>query len=75
MAVFPQVVMAAVPGVGEMHYLVDENFDFIPKVKRFLDYKRSVGRAPNTILAYCSRLRYFYRVPEPERPLRAAGGE
>jgi len=61
MADFPQVMTAAVPGMGEMHYLVDENFDFIPEVKRFLDYKRSVGRAPSTILAYCSRLRYFYR--------------
>jgi len=58
---FPLMVAADVPGVGEMHYLVDENFDFIPEVKRFLDYKRSVGRAPNTVMAYCSRLRYFYQ--------------
>jgi len=61
MSGFPWMVAADVPGVGEMHYLMDENLDFIPEVKRFLDYKRSVGRAPNTILAYCSRLRYFYQ--------------
>jgi integrase/recombinase XerD len=61
MSSFPWMVAADVPDVGEMYYLVDENFDFIPEVKRFLDYKRSVGRAPNTLLAYCSRLRYFYQ--------------
>lgn len=61
MSGFPKMVAADVPGVGEMHYLVDKNFDFVPEVKRFLDYKRSVGRAPNTIMAYCSRLRYFYQ--------------
>jgi integrase/recombinase XerD len=58
---FPRLVVADVPGVGEMYYLVDESFDFVPEVKRFLDSKRAQGRAPNTVLAYCSRLRYFYQ--------------
>lgn len=67
MSGFPKMVAADVPGVAEMHYLVDENFDFISEAKRFLDYKRSVGRAPNTIMAYCSRLRYFYQFLSQKR--------
>lgn len=58
---FPRVMAAEVPGVGQMYYLLDENYDFIPEVKQFLDFKRAVGRAPNTLEAYGSRLAYFYR--------------
>jgi integrase/recombinase XerD len=61
LAGFPRIVKADLPGMGETHYLVDANYDFIPEVKRFLDYKRAVGRAPTTIEAYCARLRYLYQ--------------
>lgn len=61
LAGFPRIVKAELPESGETHYLVDANYDFIPEVKRFLDYKRAVGRAPTTIEVYCARLRYFYQ--------------
>lgn len=44
-----------------MWYLVDENLDFIPEVRLYLDYKAAVGRSPNTIRSYCERLAWFYR--------------
>lgn len=57
----PKIVCADFPDEGNMFYLIDENLDFIPEVKEFLDWKRATKRAPSTIKAYCSRLLWYYR--------------
>jgi len=56
----PRVVVAAVPDRGPMWYLVDQDLDFIPEVKDFLDWKTATRRAPATVAAYCQRLRWYY---------------
>lgn len=56
-----QMIAADVPDRGRMYYLIDENLDFIPEVKEFLDWKASTKRAPGTIKAYCLRLSWYYR--------------
>lgn len=57
----PSVVTAEAPDRGRMFYLVDEDLDFIPEVKEFLDWKVATGRSPGTVHAYCSRLCWYYR--------------
>src|SRR5437660_179503 len=57
----PKIVAADTPDRGLMWYLVDDNLDFVPEVKLFLDWKSATGHAPATIKAYCSRLLWFYR--------------
>jgi integrase/recombinase XerD len=57
----PKIVAADTPDRGLMWYLVDENLDFVPEVKLFLDWKAATKHAPATIKAYCSRLLWFYR--------------
>src|SRR5438128_3481590 len=44
----PRVVVAAVPDRGPMWYLIDQDLDFIPEVKDFLDWKTATRRAPAT---------------------------
>jgi len=55
------MVAAEGPDRGRMFYLVDDNLDFIPEVKEFLDWKSATRCAPSTIQAYCSRLLWYYR--------------
>jgi len=57
----PKMIAADTPDRGRMWYLVDENLDFVPEVKLFLDWKAATRHAPATIEAYCSRLLWFYR--------------
>jgi integrase/recombinase XerD len=60
----PRMVAAEVPDRGRVFYLVDDNLDFIPEVKEFLDWKAATKRAPATVKAYCSRLLWYYRFLE-----------
>jgi integrase/recombinase XerD len=60
MKTLPKMVAAEIPGQDLMFYLIDENLDFIPEVKAFLDWKTATRRAPMTIKAYCSRLHWYY---------------
>src|SRR2546429_7667094 len=57
----PKMVCADLPDEDKVFYLIDENLDFIPEVKDFLDWKRATQRASSTIKAYCSRLLWYYR--------------
>jgi integrase/recombinase XerD len=61
MAIFPKMVVAQVPHLGRMFYLVDERLDFVPEVREFLNWKAATKRAPATIKAYCYRLSWYYR--------------
>src|SRR5579859_2451070 len=61
MDIYPKVVVAEVPSLGRMFYLVDEHLNFIDEVKDFLDWKAATRRAPATIEAYCFRLLWYYR--------------
>jgi hypothetical protein len=61
MAIFPKMVVAQVPHLGRMYYLVDERLDFVPEVREFLNWKAATKRAPATIKAYCYRLSWYYR--------------
>src|SRR6266704_7085884 len=56
-----RMITADVPGRGQMYYLIDSNYDFIPDAKEFLDWKAATNRAPATTKAYCSRLLWYYR--------------
>ena len=47
---------------GSMYYLMDENLDFIPLVKEYLDMIQARAErevSPNTIRTYCYNLWYF----------------
>ncbi|MED0970794.1 hypothetical protein [Bacillus paramycoides] len=47
---------------GKMYYLMDENLDFIPLVKEYLDMIQARAErevSPNTIRTYCYHLWYF----------------
>lgn len=47
----------------ECYYLVDENLDFFPHAKSFIDMQiAKAGRnvSPSTLRTYCYGLRYFY---------------
>lgn len=47
---------------GQMYFLLDENYDFIPFTKEFLQMIQSKSMSevsPNTIKTYCYLLRYF----------------
>lgn len=55
----PKMVVAQTTDRGRMHYLVDDQLDFIPEVKAYLDLK-ALRCAPATIEAYCARLRWFF---------------
>jgi len=61
MDIFPKMIVAQVPHLGRMFYLVDEQLDFVPEVKEFLNWKAATKRAPATIEAYCYRLSWYYR--------------
>ena len=52
----PRIVAAELPERGRMFYLVDDNLDFLPEVKAFLDWKVATRRAPATLEGYCYRL-------------------
>ena len=56
-----RMIAADVPDRGHMYYLIDDNYDFIPDAKEFLDWKAATNRAPATLKAYCSRLLWYYR--------------
>jgi len=55
------MIAADAPDRRRMYYLIDNNYDFIPDVKEFLDWKAATNRAPATMKAYCSRLLWYYR--------------
>ncbi len=57
----PRIVAAELPERGRMFYLVDDNLDFLPEVKAFLDWKVATRRAPATLEGYCYRLVWYYR--------------
>src|SRR5215210_1419237 len=70
----PRMVVADTPDRGRMPYLVDDDLDFIPEVKAFLDWKAATRRAPDTLHAYCYRLWWYYRFLHQHRlDVRAAG--
>ncbi|MGG3450374.1 tyrosine-type recombinase/integrase [Domibacillus aminovorans] len=55
-------IMPALTDNGEMYYLMDENLDFIPLVKEYLNMIQARAEreaAPNTIRTYCYNLWYF----------------
>lgn len=55
-------IVEAKTDIGKMYYLVDENYDFIPVIKEFLDMIQARSHrtvSPNTIRTYCYDLRYF----------------
>lgn len=54
------MVIADVPNQEHLYYLVNRNYDFIPEVKEFLDWKSVTKRAPATVKAYCSHLLWYY---------------
>jgi integrase/recombinase XerD len=56
-----KMVAADVPDRGRMYYLVNDQYDFLPEVKEFLDWKAATRRAPATVKAYCFRLSWYYR--------------
>src|SRR6266567_2998541 len=56
-----RMITADVPGRGQMYFLIDSNYDFIPDAKEFLDWKAATNRAPATMKAYCSRMLWYYR--------------
>src|SRR6266581_5593243 len=41
-------------------YLVDETCEFIPSVKRYLDYLVALEKSPHTLENYCRRLCYYF---------------
>jgi integrase/recombinase XerD len=53
-----KIVYAETTDRGRIPFIVDGNLDFIPEIKAYIDYK-SLRRAPNTLKAYCYRLRWF----------------
>ena len=56
-----RIVPAQTP-LGLMHYLVDENYEFITLVKDYLNMVQARAErevSPNTIKAYCYQLWYF----------------
>ncbi|GAC1430098.1 MAG: tyrosine-type recombinase/integrase [Chloroflexota bacterium] len=57
----PRIVAAEWPERGRMFYLVDDDLEFIPEVKAFLDWKVATRRAPATVEGYCYRLMWYYR--------------
>ena len=57
----PKMVVADVPERGQIYYLVDDQYDFIPLAKEFFDWNAVTNRAPATLKAYCSRLLWYYR--------------
>ncbi len=56
-----KMVAADIPDRGRMYYLVNNQYDFLPEVKEFLDWKAATRRAPATVKAYCFRLSWYYR--------------
>ncbi|WP_055669062.1 tyrosine-type recombinase/integrase [Desnuesiella massiliensis] len=55
-------VAEAITKEGSMYYLVDENYEFIPVIKEYLDMIQSKATrevSPNTIRTYCYLLWYF----------------
>ncbi len=41
-------------------YLVDESCEFIPTVKRYLDYLAALEKSPHTLENYCRHLHYYF---------------
>ena len=41
-------------------YLVDESCQFIPTVKRYLDYLAALEKSPHTLENYCRHLHYYF---------------
>lgn len=55
-------IVKAQTDLGEMYYLVDENYDFIPLTKEYLDIIQARAErevSPNTVKAYCYQFWYF----------------
>ncbi len=55
-------IVPATTDNGSMYYLLDENYDFIPFVKQYLEMIQARSDreiSPNTIQAYCYDFRYF----------------
>jgi hypothetical protein len=41
-------------------YLVDDNCEFIPSVKRYLDYLAALEKSPHTLENYCRHLHSYF---------------
>src|SRR5439155_676193 len=41
-------------------YLIDQNCEFIPSVKRYLDYLASLEKSPHTLENYCRHLCLYF---------------
>ncbi len=41
-------------------YLVDESCEFVPSVKRYLDYLATLEKSPHTLENYCRHLCYYF---------------
>lgn len=55
-------IAQAVTDLGTMYYLLDENYNFIPLIKEYLDMvqvRATTNTSPNTIKTYCHLLWYF----------------
>ena len=55
-------IVEAQTDLGQIYYLMDEELNFIPYVKEYLDMIRARAErevAPNTIRTYCYLLWYF----------------
>lgn len=57
----PRMIAAEMPDQQRMFYLVNRDYEFLPEVKAFLEWKAATKRAPGTVKAYCSRLLWYYR--------------
>lgn len=55
-------IVAAQTDLGKMYYLVDDNYDFIPLIKEYLNMIQARAErelSPNTVKTYCYLLWYF----------------
>lgn len=55
-------IVKAQTDLGEMYYLVDDNYDFIPMIKEYLNMIQARAErevSPNTVKTYCYLLWYF----------------
>lgn len=61
MEAFPKLITAVIPGQEKRFYLVNQQLDFIPEVKEWVDQKVNARQAPGTIKNFCYRVRWFYQ--------------
>lgn len=54
-----RTVWAQVEGARRL-YLIDEDYEFIQPVKKYLDHLNAIERSPNTQTNYCYHLQYLF---------------